>query len=177
MASRPSTIFRTYPSTIFRSYGAGGVNKGAKTQRFWQDQQDLQDYFILNNLFILSKMLTVNWHTSWVYGVKTWNPSSSTILASFTSEQTKIVSPSQYVLKKPNCKLSKVLSAWVSALRRNRFRASSITNDDTHVKSQNLTQRRRARKVKLLILKDIFLAFLASLREKIVFTSSSMMRI
>ena len=44
---------------------------------------------------------------------------------------------------------------------------------DAFVKSQNLAQRRKARKVKLLILKDIFLAFLASLRENILFTRPS----
>ena len=44
---------------------------------------------------------------------------------------------------------------------------------DGFVKSQNLAQRRKARKVNLLILKDIFLAFSASLRENILFTGPS----
>ena len=41
---------------------------------------------------------------------------------------------------------------------------------DEHVKSQNLAQSRKARKVNLLILCAIFLAFLAPSREKTVFT-------
>jgi len=45
-------------------------------------------------------------------------------------------------------------------------------NIDGFVISQNLAQSRKGRKVNLLILKDIFLALLASLRENIVFTSS-----
>ena len=44
-----------------------------------------------------------------------------------------------------------------------------VSNHDELVKSQNLAQRRKAYKVNLLILKNIFLAFSESLRENILF--------
>jgi hypothetical protein len=50
-----------------------------------------------------------------------------------------------------------------------------ILKYDGHVKSQNLTQRHNGRKSNILISCAIFLAFLASLRENIVFTISSSM--
>jgi len=49
----------------------------------------------------------------------------------------------------------------------------NIKSIDGFVISQNLAQSRKGRKVNLLTLKDIFLAPLASLRENIVFRSSS----
>ena len=48
-------------------------------------------------------------------------------------------------------------------------------NIDELVISQNLAQRRKAHKVNLLILKDIFLAFSASLRENILFAGPSIL--
>ena len=48
---------------------------------------------------------------------------------------------------------------------------------DELVKSQKLAQRRKARKANLLILKDISLAFSASLRENILFTGPSVLLI
>ncbi len=46
-------------------------------------------------------------------------------------------------------------------------------SEEDQVIGQNLTQSRKDRKDTLSIINDIFLAFLASLRENIVFTSSS----
>jgi len=47
---------------------------------------------------------------------------------------------------------------------------------DGFVINQNLAQSRKGRKVNLLTLKDIFLALLVSLRENIVFMSSSKLK-
>ena len=52
------------------------------------------------------------------------------------------------------------------------FTKSSMV--DGFVKSQDLTPSRKGRKVNLLILNDFFLAYLASLRENVVFTNASM---
>ena len=49
----------------------------------------------------------------------------------------------------------------------------TISKADGVVKSQNLTQSRKARKGDLLKLINLFLAFLAPLRENTVFTNSS----